>query len=213
MSYKSLFLALFIAILSSLTAGCKLGLIAVEGGDIQSESGTYVCQSGMNCVVEISDTTFNEKFEAIPAEGFEFVKWIDGPSFLCGGSTNAVCTVNNVALAGNALAEAIVASDSYFYILPEFRAVPAPDPDPQPTLTTVQFMKYNNSCVQCHVSGAAGAPRANVPEEWEPRLTKGLDTLVMSVKQGLGIMPAGGRCANCSDDDYRDMILYMASPG
>ena len=36
--------------------------------------------------------------------------------------------------------------------------------------------------------------------------------VVASVKNGLGVMPPGGLCAGCSDDDYKALITYMAAP-
>ena len=43
-------------------------------------------------------------------------------------------------------------------------------------------------------------------------LAKGMEALVSSVKNGLGVMPAGGMCTTCSDDDYKALITYMATP-
>ena len=204
---SGILLFLFAATLS----GCKLALIVVEGGEIQSESGSFNCQAGSNCVVQIQDTNFREVFTAVPAPGFEFVKWVDGGSFLCGGSKDPKCVVDNRLLAGNLLAEAIVATDSFFYILAEFKPVFTSPPEPQPGLTADQQTKFDNSCTQCHITGVGGAPRAGMVAEWEPRLAKGLDALVSSVKFGLSIMPAGGNCVGCSDDDYRAIILFMSS--
>jgi cytochrome c5 len=39
-----------------------------------------------------------------------------------------------------------------------------------------------------------------------------MEALVASVKNGLGVMPPGGLCAGCSDDDYKALITYMAAP-
>ena len=200
---------LFLVILS----GCKLALIAVEGGEIQSESGSFGCQASSNCVVQIEDTNFREVFTAIPAQGFEFVKWVDGASFLCGGTTDPECVVDNRLLAGNPFAEAVVATDNFFYILAEFKPIATSPPDPQPSLTVDQQAKFDDSCIRCHITGVAGAPRAGIVADWEPRLAKGLDALLSSVKSGLSIMPAGGDCGDCSDDDYLAIILFMSSEG
>ena len=59
--------------------------------------------------------------------------------------------------------------------------------------------------------GVAGAPKTGDPAQWEPRLAKGMEALVASVKNGLGVMPPGGLCAGCSDDDYKALITYMAA--
>ncbi|MEY2908553.1 MAG: hypothetical protein RLZZ602_1076 [Pseudomonadota bacterium] len=71
--------------------------------------------------------------------------------------------------------------------------------------------KYNKSCVMCHATGAAGAPKAHDAAAWEPRMAKGMDALVASVKNGLNAMPPTGLCADCSDEEYKELITYMAT--
>lgn len=71
---------------------------------------------------------------------------------------------------------------------------------------------YQSSCFACHFSGAAGAPKTGDAAAWEPRLAKGMDTLVASVRNGMGAMPPTGLCASCSDEDYKALIEFMASP-
>ena len=71
--------------------------------------------------------------------------------------------------------------------------------------------KYNKSCTFCHGTGAAGAPKTGVKEDWEPRIERGLEELVMRTKSGYGRMPAKGNCYNCSDEDYKALIKYMVS--
>lgn len=68
---------------------------------------------------------------------------------------------------------------------------------------------YNTSCATCHATGAAGAPMLGDVAAWAPRLDKGVDTLVSSVVNGLGAMPAKGMCFNCSDDDFKALVDYM----
>ena len=70
--------------------------------------------------------------------------------------------------------------------------------------------KYNTSCAVCHVAGVAGAPVTGDAEAWAPRLDKGMNTLVASVKNGLNAMPPGGMCHTCSDDDLRALIEHMS---
>lgn len=72
--------------------------------------------------------------------------------------------------------------------------------------------KYNKSCAMCHESGAAGAPKAHDAAAWEPRLAKGMDALVASVKNGLNAMPPTGLCADCSDEEYKELITFMSTP-
>lgn len=70
---------------------------------------------------------------------------------------------------------------------------------------------YMASCFACHSSGAAGAPKvgAGTMTEWEPRLEKGLDAVVLNAVNGLNTMPPKGLCFNCTDDDLRAVVEYM----
>jgi len=69
---------------------------------------------------------------------------------------------------------------------------------------------FNKACMACHMVGVAGAPKKGDAAAWEPRLTKGIDALLTSVKGGLNAMPAGGLCADCTDDDYKATIAWMS---
>lgn len=69
---------------------------------------------------------------------------------------------------------------------------------------------YIQSCYGCHSSGAAGAPKSGNKEQWASRTQKGLDTLLANTKNGLNSMPPKGMCMNCSDDDFRALILFLS---
>ncbi|MCK8047253.1 c-type cytochrome [Shewanella sp. 1CM18E] len=69
---------------------------------------------------------------------------------------------------------------------------------------------YDKACQVCHSMGVAGAPKSHDAAAWEPRLGKGMDALVSSVKSGLNAMPPGGMCTDCSDEDYQKAIEYMS---
>jgi cytochrome c5 len=203
LSRLGFYLALF-----AFLAGCKLALIAVEGGSVLSASSRFSCFEGNNCVIEITSTDFNEKFTATPLEGYEFSHWLKGNNLVCGNSTDPVCAIDLRQLAGNEPTEQVIASDALYYLLPVFiKKEEAP-----PTLSLALQAKYDGSCVQCHNSGVAGAPIIHDETAWAPRLAKGLEALLASVKGGLGTMPPGGNCGNCSDDDYRTLITYMSGP-
>ena len=81
-----------------------------------------------------------------------------------------------------------------------------------PAQAAEQPPQYAASCGACHAYAAAGAPKTGDVAQWEPRLAKGMEALVLSVKNGLGVMPAGGMCATCSDDEYKALISYMSTP-
>lgn len=69
---------------------------------------------------------------------------------------------------------------------------------------------FNKACAVCHAAGVAGAPVAHDAAAWEPRLAKGIDTLVGSVTNGLNAMPPGGMCTDCTPDDYKAAITFMS---
>lgn len=68
---------------------------------------------------------------------------------------------------------------------------------------------YNQSCIACHASGAANAPKTGDVAAWKPRLEKGMDALLASAKKGINAMPPMGMCTTCSDDDMKALIEYM----
>ncbi|WP_123713522.1 c-type cytochrome [Sinobacterium caligoides] len=70
---------------------------------------------------------------------------------------------------------------------------------------------YNKTCVICHGSGAAGAPKFAHQEDWSPRLAKGMPALKESVHKGLNAMPPMGMCQDCSDEDFEKLINYMST--
>ncbi len=72
--------------------------------------------------------------------------------------------------------------------------------------------RYNKSCIACHASGAAGAPRTGVAADWEPRIAKGMDVLLAHTTNGFNAMPPKGMCFDCSDADFTALIEYMATP-
>ncbi|MFN2288294.1 MAG: cytochrome c5 family protein [Chromatocurvus sp.] len=72
--------------------------------------------------------------------------------------------------------------------------------------------KYNKSCAVCHEAGVAGAPKTGNAQAWAPRMEKGMDAMLLSVKNGLNAMPPKGMCFDCSDEEYRELINYMAAP-
>ncbi|WP_116368450.1 c-type cytochrome [Parahaliea mediterranea] len=76
----------------------------------------------------------------------------------------------------------------------------------------VPMDKYNKSCAICHAAGTAGAPKTHDVEAWKPHLDKGDDVLMESVHNGFNAMPPKGMCFDCSDEDYKALIEFMATP-
>jgi cytochrome c5 len=71
--------------------------------------------------------------------------------------------------------------------------------------------KYKATCAMCHDSGAAGAPRKGDEKAWSQRMSQGEDTVLNNVKNGIGAMPAKGLCADCSDEQFKALIKYLAN--
>ena len=70
--------------------------------------------------------------------------------------------------------------------------------------------KYNMYCVGCHSTGAAGAPKTGDKAAWEARLAAGMDAVVAKAKKGKNAMPPMGLCQDCSDDEFKSIIEFMA---
>ena len=64
-------------------------------------------------------------------------------------------------------------------------------------------------CAGCHEAGAGGAPLLGDEEAWAERRELGLDTLVASVVNGKGSMPAGGG-SDYSEDEIRRAVQHIA---
>lgn len=69
---------------------------------------------------------------------------------------------------------------------------------------------YNKSCIACHASGAAGAPKTGDVAAWTPRLAKGMDKMVASAKTGINAMPPKGMCMDCTDAEFKALIQFMS---
>lgn len=71
--------------------------------------------------------------------------------------------------------------------------------------------KYQMSCFACHGTGAAGAPKLDDKAEWETRMAKGMDAVMVNVINGIKAMPPKGLCMDCSDGDLLALVEYMIS--
>lgn len=117
---KLIFLAGVVSILSA----CKVAVIVVEGGEVQSvRSGT--CLAETVCIHEVADTEYTERFTAVPDAGWKFVKWNSGAGFLCEGQKDTTCNLSTEGAAGSPI-EVFIDSDQMFYIQPIFVQVGFP---------------------------------------------------------------------------------------
>ena len=91
---------------------------------------------------------------------------------------------------------------------------PAADKPADTQIASVDGQKiYQTSCQACHATGAAGAPKLGDKDAWAPRIAKGNDALLSSVKNGLKAMPPKGTCMSCSEDELRAAMEYMVGQG
>jgi cytochrome c5 len=72
---------------------------------------------------------------------------------------------------------------------------------------------YNRSCIACHMSGAANAPKLGDKAAWEPRIAKGMDALYQSSINGIPgtAMQPKGTCATCSEEELHAVVDFMVS--
>jgi cytochrome c5 len=70
---------------------------------------------------------------------------------------------------------------------------------------------YDTTCMVCHATGVAGAPKLGDKKAWAPHLMHGVDALVQSALKGKGAMPPKGGNPSLSDDDVRAAVEFMVS--
>lgn len=71
---------------------------------------------------------------------------------------------------------------------------------------------YNQTCMVCHMTGAAGAPIKGDDEAWQPRLEKGIKTLYEHSINGFNAMPPKGGNLSLSDEEVKLAVDFMVEP-
>ena len=71
---------------------------------------------------------------------------------------------------------------------------------------------YQRSCYACHVNAGSRAPLTGDAKAWQPKLEKGMETLLTHVIDGFGGMPPLGMCMDCNAEDFEALIHFMATP-
>lgn len=71
---------------------------------------------------------------------------------------------------------------------------------------------YQRSCMACHGNGTSDAPLTGDKNAWQPRMEKGMDTLLDNVVSGMGGMPPYGLCMDCNAAEFQALITFMATP-
>ncbi|MEB2348577.1 MAG: c-type cytochrome [Comamonadaceae bacterium] len=67
---------------------------------------------------------------------------------------------------------------------------------------------YDATCVACHGTGVAGAPKFGDKEAWAPRLAAGFDEVLKIATSGKGAMPPRGG-STASDADFKAAVEYL----
>ncbi|TRX74519.1 c-type cytochrome [Pseudomonas mangiferae] len=69
---------------------------------------------------------------------------------------------------------------------------------------------FERACGVCHDGQLPTAPKKGDQAAWAARMDKGIDTLVLSVTNGVAAMPPRGMCTDCTAEDYQAVIRWMA---
>ncbi|MBS0509518.1 MAG: cytochrome c5 family protein [Proteobacteria bacterium] len=69
---------------------------------------------------------------------------------------------------------------------------------------------YESTCVACHGSGVAGAPKFGDKAAWAPRLAAGFDEVLKIATNGKGAMPPKGG-SSASDADFKAAVEYLVN--
>ncbi len=70
---------------------------------------------------------------------------------------------------------------------------------------------YEKTCMVCHATGVANAPKLADKAAWKDRIAKGIDTLYTHSLKGFNAMPPKGGNMGLSDADVKAAVDYMVS--
>ena len=72
---------------------------------------------------------------------------------------------------------------------------------------------YESVCSACHSpqNVMVSSPKAGDRLEWARRLRKGFDEVTRNAIDGVGAMPPKGGCAQCTPEEIRRAIEFMAA--
>jgi cytochrome c5 len=68
---------------------------------------------------------------------------------------------------------------------------------------------YEKTCVACHATGVANAPKLGDKAAWGPRVATGKDALVKAVVAGKGAMPPKAGNANLTEAEIKAAVDFM----
>jgi hypothetical protein len=116
---KALNVILFLAI-AVFTTACKLAVIVVEGGEVQS-TAAGTCVAGLICIVDVRERNFSETFNAVPDEGWYFKEWNKGYRFFCQNYVVPTCELSFEGYENSEEVDTLLASSETFYLMPVFK--------------------------------------------------------------------------------------------
>jgi cytochrome c5 len=70
---------------------------------------------------------------------------------------------------------------------------------------------FDTTCMACHATGAAGAPKIGDKAAWAPRLKEGMPAVYGIAMKGKGAMPPKGGNGTLSEADVKAAVDYMVS--
>ena len=70
---------------------------------------------------------------------------------------------------------------------------------------------YDATCMACHATGAAGAPKLGDKAAWADRIAKGKETLFNHAINGFKGMPPKGGNAGLSDEEVKAAVEYIVA--
>lgn len=82
----------------------------------------------------------------------------------------------------------------------------APPAPPQPSAGE---LVYTKNCKVCHAQGINGAPMLGNKAMWQPRLEKGIETLVQHAGTGFGLMPEKGGNTELTMEEIESAVRFM----
>lgn len=71
---------------------------------------------------------------------------------------------------------------------------------------------FQAHCTLCHGPGMMGAPKIGDREDWRNRLERGMPTVIENAIKGLGAHPPKGSAYSLTNDQLREVVLYMVKP-
>lgn len=70
---------------------------------------------------------------------------------------------------------------------------------------------YKSTCLACHSSGVANAPKLGDKAAWKKLVASGMDTMLDAVIKGKGIMPPKGGNPSLTKEELQSTIEWMIS--